>query len=993
MRFSPANLLVFVIIYLLAGCASEKEGKKFTGYVNPLIGTGGHGHTFPGATMPFGMVQLSPDTRLEGWDGCSGYHNSDSIIYGFSHTHLSGTGVADYCDILLMPTVGEIQFDNGYNKGVSNGYASRFQKETEKASPGFYAVYLEDYNIDVQLTATERAGFHKYTFNKGDKANVIIDLTHRDKLLNFDLSIVNNNEIEGFRISESWAREQRVYFVAMFSKPFSGNELMGEVLPLDNREHKRARMQKAALSFDVEEGETILVKVGISPVSIENARRNLEAEISHWSFEKVRTNADSTWERALCKIEAEGGTEEQKTIFYTALYHSMIAPNLFTDVNNEYRGMDGKIHKTDNTRVYTVFSLWDTFRATHPLYTIIEQKRTSEFIQTFLKQYEQGGRLPVWELAGNETECMIGYHSVPVIADAFSKGIRDFDVEKALKAMTSGAELNHFGLKYYRKNGCIMAGEEAESVSKTLEYAYDDWCIALIAKATGNENVYSDYLQRAQYYKNLFNPKTGFFHGRMHGGWFSPFDPAEVNFNYTEANAWQYSLFVPQDITGLIKLMGGAENFEQHLDNLFVANSQTTGRHQSDITGLIGQYAHGNEPSHHMAYLYSYIGKPWKTQQRVRQIMDEMYSARPDGLSGNEDCGQMSAWYVLSAMGFYSVTPGLPYYAIGTPIFDKVTINLEHRDKGMADGKKFTVEAKNISDENIYIQSATLNGEVYTKSFLLHEDMMKGGELLFEMGPSPNESWGNLESDRPKSEITANSLLPIPYINTVSNTFTDSLRIEMGAACDACVIVYAKNETVPFENGILYENPFFITETTTLTVASMSENLDTSVVISYTYKKIDGSRSIALHCEYANQYAAGGDNALIDYQRGSDNYRTGYWQGYQGQDLEAVVDLGELRRVDAVTIGLLQDIKSWIWYPAEVSFSTSRDGNTWSPELVVKNAFPDDEYGAFTQEFSSPIEMKTRYIKVRAKNYGACPEWHLGAGGKTWIFADEIVID
>ncbi len=974
-------LAICVIAFLFASCTSEsKELATVNAYekVNTFIGTGGHGHTYPGATMPFGMVQLSPDTRLEGWDGCSGYHNTDSIIYGFSHTHLSGTGVGDYGDVLLMPTQGEVQFDNGYKTGTENGYSSWFKKETEKASPGYYEVKLEGHDIDVRLTATERVGVHEYIFNKKDTSNIIIDLKHRDKLLDFSLKAINSKEIEGYRISKAWAEEQHLYFVIQSNEEFDFKQLPKkfEKLMLNDR----PKGAKVALRFKTE--EKIMLKVGISAVSIEGARANLEAEAPHWDFDKYVADAKTTWTKALDKINVAGGSEDQQEIFYTALYHTMIAPNVFSDVVGKYRGTDLKIHQSEDGPVYTVFSLWDTFRATHPLYSIIEQKKTNEFIRTFLKQYKDGGQLPIWELAANYTGCMIGYHSVPVIADAYVKGIREYDTGLAMEAMLHSARMDKLGLASYKSKGYIPAGDESESVSKTLEYAYDDWCIAEMSKAMNLEDSHLEFIKRGQYYKNIFNAESGFMQSKMNGGWRTGFDPAEVNFNFTEANSWQYSMFAPQDIEGLIGLHGGAANFEKKLDELFSTEMELTGRHQSDITGLVGQYAHGNEPSHHMAYLYNYVGKPHKTQERVHQILNEQYTAQPDGLSGNEDCGQMSAWYVLSAMGFYSVTPGLDYYAIGTPLFDEVAINLEN-------GNQFKVVANNISDKNKYIQSASINGEELNKAVLYHQQIMEGGELVFEMGPTPNEKWGVEDMPIPTIEEEF-QITPVPYFTTSSQTFEDNIEIGLSSVIDNVELFYKlENEFVK------YEEPFEISETSEIEAYAVLNDRK-SFVVKSNYKKIVGGRSIEILSEYDNQYNAGGDKALIDNLKGSANFRTGFWQGYYGKDVEVIIDLGKQTKFSKISVGALQDIKSWIFYPAQVEFWVAGSKNGYYKECgTVKNDFPDNEYGAFTKEFEKKFnaQIQARFVKVKVKNYGVCPSWHLGAGNNTWLFLDEVLIE
>ena len=640
--------------------------QDFAKHVNPLIGTGGHGHTFPGATVPYGMVQLSPDTRIDGsWDGCSGYHYDDSTIYGFSHTHLNGTGVSDYGDIMLMPTMGEPSFDNKI-------YASTFSHANEKAFAGFYSVKLDKHYIDVRLTTSTRVGFHEYTFNKAGQANIILDLNHRDKLLYGEVRIVNPTTIEILRRSEAWARNQYVYARIEFDTPLVINLKRGK-----NKPENLLTGEDVAISFSkqVKKGEKILVRVALSPTSYEGAKLN-SSEIKHWDFDKVKKEAETLWNKELSKIEVTSDDKDKLAIFYTALYHTMMQPNIAQDLDGKYRGRDNQIHTAEGFDYYTVFSLWDTFRGAHPLYTLIDKKRTSDYINTFIKQYEQGGRLPVWELASNETDCMIGYHSVSVIADAMAKGITGFDYEKAFEASKASAMRDVLGLEAYKKNGFISMDDEHESVSKTLEYAYDDWCIAQMAKLLKKQEDYQYYMMRSQNWKNIFDWKTGFMRPKKNGGWDKPFDPREVNNNFTEGNSWQYSFFVPQDISGMIETYGGPEKFEAKLDEMFNSESKTTGREQVDVTGLIGQYAHGNEPSHHMAYLYNYIGKPEKTNEKVKYILEKFYKNTPDGLIGNEDCGQMSAWYVLSAMGIYAVTPGQPIWDINEPFLDaKVSID------------------------------------------------------------------------------------------------------------------------------------------------------------------------------------------------------------------------------------------------------------------------------------------------------------------------------
>ena len=951
----------FLTLVLFVAC--QPTEKRFIDYVNPFIGTGGHGHTYPGAASPFGMVQLSPDSRLEGWDGCGGYHYSDSVIYGFSHTHLSGTGISDYADVLLMPTTGELLLTNGADG--SQGYNASFSHDKEIAQAGFYQVHLEDYGVEVELTVSPRAGFHRYTFPNDDEAQVVLDLDHRDKLTDVYLEQVDSVTFKGYRYSHEWATDQRIHFYAQFSSPIQDVTYRSDSLVV-------------GLKFGKLDNP-LLVKVGISAVDILGAQQNVEQEIPHWDFDKTKHTVQNAWESNLSKIQVHGRDEDHKTVFYTALYHSLLNPNIYIDVDGRYRGMDMNIHQDSTDNHYTIFSLWDTFRATHPLFTLIEQEKTNEFIRTFLRQYQQGGKLPIWELAANYTNCMIGYHAIPVIADAYAKCIRDYDVERAMDAMIYSANLDTDGLEFYKNKGFIAASDEPESVSKTLEYAYDDWCIAMMADSLGRTDVANDFYQRGQYYKNLYDPSTGFLRAKVNNNWFGPFLADEVNFNYTEANAWQYSTFSPQDIQGHIELMGGPQNLEKHLDSLFTADSQTSGREQVDITGLIGQYAHGNEPSHHMAYLYNYVGKPHKTQERVRQIMEEQYSVYPDGLSGNEDCGQMSSWYVLSAMGFYSVTPGLDYYTIGTPMFDQAQIKLEN-------GQTFVVRADKLSPRNKYIQSATLNGQNYAMSYIQHSDIMTGGELIFLMGDEPSD-WGS--QSIPPSSITNTPLTPVPFFMAESQTFTDSLVVELGTAQEA-IIRYTLDGSQPTLESPIYSSPIVLFKDALIKSKAFSSNGE-SQEVSAPFYKIDGSRSISIQSEYANQYAAAGDKTLIDYLRGTGSYRTGSWQGYR-ENLEATVDLGTIKPIDYLAIGFLQDIKSWIFYPPQVEFLVSEDGQDFRSIGIINNTFSDEEYGSFHQDFATQVNVSARYVKVKANNYGVCPDWHLGAGGVTWLFADELII-
>ncbi len=1003
-----SSLRVIILLLLCTFCLTAQT-KDYTRYVDPFIGTGGHGHTFPGATVPFGMVQLSPDTRLDNWDGSSGYHYSDDIIYGFSHTHLSGTGIPDYCDILFMPMLGKPEFKAKAGDKTVNGDASKFSHANEKAEPGYYSVKLDDDNILAEMTTTTRVGLHRYTFPESDEANIILNLKWRDQVLDSGFTVMRGNRVEGFRRSSSWAKDQVIYFVAEFSKPIASMKVFG--LPGNTRESLKKILtvnkhgHQTAFKFKTKPGEQILVKVALSPVSIEGARKNLAAELPGWDFEKVRADAKAAWNKQLAKIEATGGTNEQTVNFYTALYHTAIQPNTFQDVDGGYRGLDKKIHIAPKDTNYTVFSLWDTFRAAHPLYTIIDQKRTADFINTFIHQYEQGGRLPVWELAGNETDCMIGYHAVSVIADAMNKGMQGFDYEKAYEAAKHSAELNHFGLAAYKKRGYISMEDEQESVSKTLEYAYDDYCIGQMAavlytqRATQKNYTAKQanadpilqryaaegdrYSARAGYYENLFDSQTGFMRPKQNGGFVKPFAPNEVTFHFTEGNSWVYSFFVPHDLHRLIELHGGRDKFAAKLDALFTTDDKLAGREQPDITGLIGQYAHGNEPSHHIAYLYDYAGQPWKTQQIVRRILDEFYKPAPDGLIGNEDCGQMSAWYVLSASGFYPVTPGDGLYVLGTPLFPEVKYHLEN-------GKTFTVRARNVSSANKYISSAALNGVKKDAPILTHEELMSGAILDLEMTDKPSMSafTGAAGSALPGNAVA------VPLIDGGGRLFNRQTSVTLSATKPTAKIHFTTDGSTPTVRSPVYTRPISINSTTTFKAITEDAVGRTSLAAEATFHKKPHDWTIKIANRYNRQYTGGGDEGLIDGIRGTLNFASGEWQGYQPFDLDAVIDLQRETEVRRVGGGFLQDARPWIWMPTHIEFEVSQDNVTWTKVADIKTDIDPREMTPTMRDYKQAITpVKARYVRVRAYNLGKIPSWHPGAGDDAFIFVDEIFIE
>jgi predicted alpha-1,2-mannosidase len=949
-----------------------------------MVGTDYTGHTFPGAIVPFGAIQISPDTRLDGWEGCSGYHYSDSIIYGFSHTHLSGTGCSDYGDVLIMPFAGKPSIFN-------TEYASKFSHENEIAKPGYYSVLLNKDNIKAEFTTGNRVAMHRYTFPAGDnQKGIIIDLKHRDPVLYSCIKYVaESNEIVGLRNSRAWNEDQHLAFSMRFSERIKKVDFFIDDERADVRSFIEGTNCKAVVYFDfdetVEAGRALPLHINVAISGVADdmyvAQKN-QAEIPDFDFQKLYRKADSIWNIELGKIVVETSDIELKKVFYTALYHCFTSPYLFTDIDRRYRGMDGNIYTAENHEIYTVFSLWDTYRALHPLLNIIDRKRSADFIYTFIKHYEQGGMLPIWELAAFETWCMIGYHSVPVILDAFVKGIGDYDKEKMLEAMIHSATLEKLGRPEYAKYGYVPAHLEHESVSKTLEYAYDDWCIAQFAKAIGNEKIYQEYIKRSQYYKNILDP-DGFMRPKHNGAWMVPFNPTEVNNHYTEANSWQYSTYVPHDFTNYIALCGGDAVVEQFLDSLFYTSAPLSGRHQVDVTGLIGQYAHGNEPSHHAAYLYNYVGKPWKTQELCRQIMREFYTSQPDGLIGNEDCGQMSAWYVFSAMGFYPVCPGDNQYVLGSPIFDKATINLEN-------GKQFIIIAHNQSEKNIYVQSVKLNGKPYSKSYITFDDIKDGGTIELVMGNQPNLNFGKAIEDRPVNKVEP-TLTISPVFAPMQRSFKGSAKITISDLTSS-TIFYTIDGSEPTKNSTKYTQPIVIDTTTFFRAVAWNPETGYSHVEEANYYKFQKDKSIQILSRYSSQYTADGDEGLIDYIRGNVNFRLGGWQGYQAQDFEAIVDLESVQEINEIGAGFLQDIRSWIFFPTSMIVETSTDGIHYEPYGVFNNPHADDDYTAMVDDFMIKKETQARFVKVKAINYGNLPEWHLGAGYPAFIFIDEIIV-
>ncbi len=966
--FPLCGLLMFALLY---SCESG-----YSRYVNPLVGTDGHGHTYPGAIVPFGQIQPGPDTRLEGWDGCSCYHYSDDTLYGFSHTHLNGTGCEDYGDILLMPVVAEGKTFRFSSDMPQSEFCSSFSHRGEKARPGYYRVVLDRSRVMVELTAIDRVACHRYTFPGRGPKGFVVDLRHRDKVISAGFNRPKasadathpfpvGTTLTGWRESNAWNPDQWCYFALQCSEPivdiqyFDGGKKALVVLPDDSKEAE--------------------VYVSISGVDAEGAAKNLATRQDR-VFAAMRNDARQLWEQALGKIAVEGGSREERGNFYTALYHCYTSPYLWSDVDGRYRAMNDTIY-TSNQPVYTVFSLWDTYRTLHPLMAIIEPERTEEWINTMMLQYETGGELTMWELAAHETHCMIGYHACPVILTAQEAGLLDKWTPARrmalLEAMvtTSNRTDAH---QSYAQQGYLDSKLDNETVSKTLEYAFDDWCIARYAFNEMNRNgkpdtnaryrylneVYDTYMRRAQSWQNVMDP-DGFMHARRNGGFVTPFNPTEVNNHFTEANSWQYSTYVPHDVPGWIAQMGGKAKAEAFLDSLFNTSSETTGREQSDITGMIGQYAHGNEPSHHAAYLYAWLGATDKLDHVVHEILDDLYSTKPDGLCGNEDCGQMSAWYVMSAMGFYPVIPGSGEYVTVTPLFDRITIHTGKEDivinksdwqPGMFwDGKAFSPRSKTLFPEALRTPPAPVFSD-----------------------------WQQCFKDSLFVTLTARQIV---------NGDPENHESVDGKS----VIYYTLDGRTPDTNSYRYTAPILVNRD--ITINAVAYNPATgrySPVVSQTLTRFIADKQLRYITKPAPQYSENGPDGLIDRLYGTPNFRIGGWQGWQ-TDMEVVIDLLSSKTLTSVSVDCLDNMRAWIFFPKRIEVSISSDGKTFRPWAQLDNT----EFAAVRERQEESVQHKftchgpyatARYVRVKAINYGKMPEWHISSGEQAWLFVDEIEV-
>ena len=974
------TLLITALLFGLTTTAQEAQWTSIKD-INPFIGTGGHGHTHPSAQAPFGMIQLGPNTRYDGWDGCGGYHYTDSTLYGFSTTHLSGTGVSDYGDLLFLP----------HGSMVKEGAQIPFDKTSEKASPGYYSCVLDD-GTRVQATAGDRIGKLVLDYQEADSPGVMVDLNFRDHVLEKELTVFAGDKFQGRRISQGWAREQHLYFAFdVQPRPDSIIELSDGVYWIQ-------------LPKNTSRAE---VSMAISGTSENGAWKNFAEEDPWRSLERIRSETEGKWAKELAKSKVKSASADDRAIFATALYHAYSVPNLWSDVDGSYRGADGKIYTDTEHAHYTVYSLWDTYRTAHPLYTITQPERTQEFIYGMLDMYKQRGRLPIWELAGNETDCMIGYHSVSVLADAIAKGYHT-DTALTLEAMRATAEMDVFGLGAYQESGFLSIEDESESVSKTLEYAYDDACIAWTAERLGNLGMMNGYKQRASAYRSLIDPESGFVRPRTNGDFLSPYAPQEVNNHFTEANAYQYSFSPVHDIEGWMEVLtnfrAARENWnalprkkqamvvksrhdvlEDLLDELFTAPSETTGREQADITGLIGQYAHGNEPSHHIAYLYNATNNPGKTSFWVNEILNSQYQNAPDGLSGNEDCGQMSAWYVMASMGLYPLVPGQPHYQLSTPKWDAIHLEL-------ASGKSLDIAAKGTGP---YLSSYNLGEEVLThkqKRYVTHEQLLEGGSWDVERG-TVEGSWKTTQ----RYTTSLNNPTPPAPIIRVNRTFSGETPVEIIPTGSYDLWRYDRYENVKWKKdrkgrermGIAYDDGF-------VTAITPHYGYGNHIAKAVFTKRDDNYSARWIQGTPSSQYTAGGAGAAVDGIQGDTDWRKGHWIGIQGEDAVLEISLERPEAMRSISVGVLKDIRAWIALPKALEISIWYEGSSaWKTidMLPMENPLGEEEATRkeviFAHDSLRPVEK----VRVKFTNAGKLQDWHPGAGYPSYFFVDEVWLD
>src|SRR5210317_2030217 len=972
-----------LLLALFIGLQLSAQDAEWTSIkdINPFIGTGGHGHTHPSAQAPFGMIQLGPNTRYDGWDGCSGYHYTDSAMYGFTCTHLSGTGVSDYGDLLMLP----------YSSPTKEGDHIKFFKEDEHAQAGYYACILDD-GTRIEATAGDRTGILRIRFGEGSAPGIMVDLNFRDRVLKKSFEATGIGEWQGSRISEGWAREQHFYFgMDITARPDTAIEISDGVywIPMPD---------------GVKETTICL---GISGTSEDGAWMNTIAELTNKNFEEVFAETQEKWAKELAKSKVKSASADERAIFATALYHAYAVPNLWSDVDGSYRGADGKIYTDTEHAHYTVYSLWDTYRTAHSLYTITQPERTQEFIYGMLDMYKQRGRLPIWELAGNETDCMIGYHSVSVLADAIAKGYHT-DTALTIEAMRATAEMDVFGLGAYQESGFLSIEDESESVSKTLEYAYDDACIAWTAQRFEDWNTYMAYDQRSSAYRSLIDPESGYVRPRTNGDFYNPYNPREVNNHFTEANAYQYSFSPVHDIEGWMEVLtnyrGAREDWnnlprkkqidfikprhdvlEDLLDGLFYASSHTTGREQADITGLIGQYAHGNEPSHHIAYLYNATNNPRRTSYWTHRILGSQYQNAPDGLSGNEDCGQMSAWYVMASMGMYPLVPGKPEYQISTPWWDAIHLELPS-------GKELDIT---VEDVGTYIMDYDRGDSVqvpFQKRYFTHEELLEGGHWQVKRGDEPSD-WGKVYRYATKMK---NPTPPAPIIR-VPRTFTGTAQVEIIPTGQYDLWRYDRYENVKWKKdrkgrlriGTAYDDGFV----TAITPHFGYGNHVARAVFSKRDENLEAQWIVG---HPSGQYSAGGPEAMVDGITGDTDWRKGHWVGVQGHDATLEINLKKSKQVQTIHVGILKDIRAWIAAPEKVEVEILYEGDEkWHffGAMEMDNPLGQEEAIRSDVVLSNPRTDLVKAIRITYTNAGRLEDWHPGAGYQSYFFTDEVRLE
>ena len=968
-------LLLSVGFFIISSSVNSQVKKDYGKWVNIFIGTGGSGGTFPGPSLPFGMVQPSPETGPIGKKNGSGYHYTDTLVYGFSQNHLSGLEMSGVSNFLFMPTTGEAKFK-------SNEYVSSVYKKYEKATIGYYATRLKKYNIDVELTCTKRVALHRYKFLKHDDlCNVLVDLQYGGQVVDSWIEVVNDSEIRGYRKTKGISKNQEIYFYARFSKSFESFQIAENDSIVLQKIKGSGKNVKLNLVFEKIKG--VDVQIAVSPVSAEGAYRNMEEEMPNMSFNKVTGQARATWNYEFSKLDI-AEPSKQHTIFYTSFYHCMLAPNLQMDVDGRYRGLDGQVHRAEGFEYYSSFALWNSYRTLHPLLSFILPKEViSSFIKSFLVQFEQTNSLPVFPIGNDETNKLIGNHAIPVIVDAYMKGITDFDTNKAFEAMKVSANRDRFGLTSYIQKGAVFADEEAEAVSKTLAYAYDDWCLAQFAKLLNKQYDYQIYIKRAQYWKNVYEKESGFMRAKINGEFVKPFNPTEINAQYKNGNAWHSSFDITQDVDSFLDLIGGTYTLEAKIDSMFSSNTTLTGTN-IDKSGFIGQYNQANPSCHHIPYLYHFTENSHKTFIALAKI-SELYTDQPDGIPGNDMGGQLSAWLVMNALGIYPVNPCSNEYFIGQPWFKRITMR-------MNDGKKFSIISPNPFRNNIYVQRLVLNDQDYYKLTLKTSDITAGGFLVVVTGKVLNQLLTD-QLEKPVTRIDDNKITPIPYFDTPQNVFTNTTEVAIKNSFSGTRIYYSTDGSTPTEHSNIYGRPLKLNTTTIIKAVSYNAKTGHSIIAEGKFNKASSGYQISVKTPLSTVQNNSSVNSLIDGLRGKSNFKLGGWIGFQGNDFEAVIDLGDEKNLNKISIGFLQDTRSWIIFPKEVSYFISDDNKHFRLVKILKNETPASDYNAQTKDITLNLAAKARYIRVIAKNYGLLPHWHEGVNNQAWLFVDEIIVE